>query len=228
MLGAAVRLCVRPAPPLSRQATALSRSSVACPRARRRALTRWYGERDWWNGLARRAMQMDWSWSSPALDYLELYYKCVPLWTTLLPLRNHRRLPVQKAAHLLGGGVASARGCRVNPPLTRSAPPPLAAGRSSGEAACQLPPSLPGPPAWQPSQPLPTLVPAPAPAPLSSPVSTAPAGAVGAPLPIHCLSLKPDAPPVSLLIGGCPTPPASGLSDCSQAPPRLTTKLCAA
>ncbi|KAL4419296.1 hypothetical protein ABPG77_001628 [Micractinium sp. CCAP 211/92] len=39
-----------------------------------RALTRYFGERGWWNDLAKRCMQIDWSWNSPALDYLELYY----------------------------------------------------------------------------------------------------------------------------------------------------------
>lgn len=39
-----------------------------------RALSTWYGEKDTWNLLARNGMQADWSWSSPALDYLELYY----------------------------------------------------------------------------------------------------------------------------------------------------------
>ena len=31
-----------------------------------RALSRFFNDRDWWNGLAKRVMQMDWSWNSPA------------------------------------------------------------------------------------------------------------------------------------------------------------------
>lgn len=42
-----------------------------------RALSRWFGEREWWNQLSKRAMQMDWSWSMPAQDYLELYYRAL-------------------------------------------------------------------------------------------------------------------------------------------------------
>ncbi|EFN53886.1 hypothetical protein CHLNCDRAFT_136031 [Chlorella variabilis] len=42
-----------------------------------RALSRFFNDRDWWNGLAKRVMQMDWSWNSPALDYLELYYRAL-------------------------------------------------------------------------------------------------------------------------------------------------------
>ena len=40
-----------------------------------RALSLWYAEQEKWNDLARAGMQTDWSWSNPALDYLELYHK---------------------------------------------------------------------------------------------------------------------------------------------------------
>ncbi|GJP84436.1 hypothetical protein CLOP_g14493 [Closterium sp. NIES-67] len=39
-----------------------------------RAISGWYDGREWWNGLARRVMEQDWTWNRPALDYLELYY----------------------------------------------------------------------------------------------------------------------------------------------------------
>ena len=42
-----------------------------------RALGAWYGEREWWGELSRRVMRMDWSWASPALDYVDLYYKAL-------------------------------------------------------------------------------------------------------------------------------------------------------
>jgi hypothetical protein len=44
---------------------------------RARALSAWYTDRSFWNGLMKRGMQQDWSWVSPALDYLELYYKAI-------------------------------------------------------------------------------------------------------------------------------------------------------
>ncbi|CAI5953428.1 unnamed protein product [Closterium sp. NIES-64] len=39
-----------------------------------RAISGWYDGREWWQGLARRVMEQDWTWNRPALDYLELYY----------------------------------------------------------------------------------------------------------------------------------------------------------
>jgi starch synthase len=42
-----------------------------------RALSLWYNDRGWWNGLAGRVMQQDWSWNSPGLDYIELYYRAM-------------------------------------------------------------------------------------------------------------------------------------------------------
>lgn len=42
-----------------------------------RALSSWYSRRNWWNELSSRIMKQDWSWSSPALDYVELYYKAM-------------------------------------------------------------------------------------------------------------------------------------------------------
>ncbi len=42
-----------------------------------RALSAWYSDRGWWDMLAARVMTQDWSWSSPALDYIELYYRAM-------------------------------------------------------------------------------------------------------------------------------------------------------
>jgi starch synthase len=42
-----------------------------------RAMSAWYSDRGWWNDLAGRIMTQDWSWNSPALDYIELYYKAM-------------------------------------------------------------------------------------------------------------------------------------------------------
>ncbi|GLI61875.1 hypothetical protein VaNZ11_004385 [Volvox africanus] len=42
-----------------------------------RALSCWYSDKPLWHSLRRRAMMQDWSWNSPALDYLELYYKAL-------------------------------------------------------------------------------------------------------------------------------------------------------
>lgn len=39
-----------------------------------RAISAWYEGREWWNGLAKRVMEQDWSWNRPSLDYLEVYY----------------------------------------------------------------------------------------------------------------------------------------------------------
>ncbi len=40
-----------------------------------RALSAWYNDRGWWNELACRVMQQDWSWNGPGMDYIELYYR---------------------------------------------------------------------------------------------------------------------------------------------------------
>lgn len=42
-----------------------------------RALSSWFSDRNAWAGLSSRIMSMDWSWSSPAQDYIELYYKAL-------------------------------------------------------------------------------------------------------------------------------------------------------
>ncbi|GFR47418.1 hypothetical protein Agub_g9135 [Astrephomene gubernaculifera] len=42
-----------------------------------RALSAWYSDKQLWHSLRRRAMMQDWSWNSPALDYLELYHKAL-------------------------------------------------------------------------------------------------------------------------------------------------------
>ncbi|KAK9832645.1 hypothetical protein WJX81_006656 [Elliptochloris bilobata] len=42
-----------------------------------RALTAWYNDRTAWTALVRRIMEQDWSWSEPALDYIELYYRAL-------------------------------------------------------------------------------------------------------------------------------------------------------
>eukprot|EP00249_Psilotum_nudum_P022055 c28356_g1_i1 orf=2-3733(+) len=39
-----------------------------------RALSAWYDARDWFNCLCSQVMNQDWSWSGPALAYMELYY----------------------------------------------------------------------------------------------------------------------------------------------------------
>jgi starch synthase len=42
-----------------------------------RALTAWYSDQPGWNELTARIMRTDWSWQSPGLDYIELYYKSI-------------------------------------------------------------------------------------------------------------------------------------------------------
>ncbi|CAL8472333.1 g11876 [Coccomyxa elongata] len=42
-----------------------------------RALTAWFSDREGWGQLVHRVMEQDWSWSEPALDYIELYYKAL-------------------------------------------------------------------------------------------------------------------------------------------------------
>lgn len=42
-----------------------------------RALDCWYNDKKWFRGLQRRVMQQDWSWSKPAIDYVELYYAAI-------------------------------------------------------------------------------------------------------------------------------------------------------
>lgn len=37
----------------------------------------YHNDRPGWEALVCRVMQQDWSWYSPALDYLELYYKAL-------------------------------------------------------------------------------------------------------------------------------------------------------
>eukprot|EP00210_Caulerpa_lentillifera_P007095 g6788.t1 len=42
-----------------------------------RALGFFFNDRSSWNELCQRVMQQDWSWSIPAMDYLQLYFKAV-------------------------------------------------------------------------------------------------------------------------------------------------------
>jgi len=42
-----------------------------------RAMSTWYGQKDLWSELVVRVMGMDWSWNSPAQDYIELYYRAL-------------------------------------------------------------------------------------------------------------------------------------------------------
>ena len=44
-----------------------------------RALTAWYSDRAGWADLIRRGMAQDWSWTEPALDYIELWVPCAPI-----------------------------------------------------------------------------------------------------------------------------------------------------
>jgi starch synthase len=37
----------------------------------------WYNDRRAWAQLAASVMQQDWSWDSPALDYMELYHRSI-------------------------------------------------------------------------------------------------------------------------------------------------------
>ena len=42
-----------------------------------RSLTAWYNDAEGWRALATRGMRQDWSWSLPALQYIDLYYKAL-------------------------------------------------------------------------------------------------------------------------------------------------------
>ncbi|CAK0787776.1 hypothetical protein CVIRNUC_010998 [Coccomyxa viridis] len=42
-----------------------------------RALAAWNADKQGWADLVERIMEQDWSWSEPALDYIELYYKAI-------------------------------------------------------------------------------------------------------------------------------------------------------
>lgn len=42
-----------------------------------RALGFFFNDRSSWNELCRRVMRQDWSWSLPAMDYLQLYFKTI-------------------------------------------------------------------------------------------------------------------------------------------------------
>lgn len=69
--------CMAVHPAACPEPSTLSRCPPALPPAHpppppRRALSRWFGEREWWDALTQRVMRMDWSWSSPAQDYLEV------------------------------------------------------------------------------------------------------------------------------------------------------------
>ncbi len=40
-----------------------------------RAMSMWYSDRGSWRRLVQSIMRQDWSWYSPALDYIEIYHK---------------------------------------------------------------------------------------------------------------------------------------------------------
>ena len=42
-----------------------------------RAFSLYFTDRDAWNALAKRGMSIDWSWGTPAQDYIELYHKAI-------------------------------------------------------------------------------------------------------------------------------------------------------
>lgn len=42
-----------------------------------RAISTWYNDRPFMCELSRRCMNTDWSWNSPAHEYIELYYKAL-------------------------------------------------------------------------------------------------------------------------------------------------------
>lgn len=41
-----------------------------------RALAAWY-DKESWRKLAQTGMELDWSWSGPGADYIELYYRAL-------------------------------------------------------------------------------------------------------------------------------------------------------
>lgn len=58
--------------------SSLTAFGVALPSAKIRS-GRAEGSYVWqaWADLVHRIMEQDWSWSEPALDYIELYYKAI-------------------------------------------------------------------------------------------------------------------------------------------------------
>ncbi len=42
-----------------------------------RAMNMWYTRNPQWRQLVSRVMRQDWSWYSPSLDYVELYYRAM-------------------------------------------------------------------------------------------------------------------------------------------------------
>jgi len=42
-----------------------------------RALNLWYNDKGAWSLLARTVMNQDWTWNSPALDYIDIYYRAM-------------------------------------------------------------------------------------------------------------------------------------------------------
>ena len=42
--------------------------------AMNRAIDAYYNDRAWFHSLQKRVMQQDWSWSRPAMDYIDLYF----------------------------------------------------------------------------------------------------------------------------------------------------------
>lgn len=67
LLLGAVGACLPACLPTSRQPNLCGQGALLPPSwLPCRALSRFFNDRDWWNGLAKRVMQMDWSWNSPA------------------------------------------------------------------------------------------------------------------------------------------------------------------
>ena len=48
-------------------------ASVACCRA----LAMWFTDKAAWAALSTRIMEQDWSWDTPALDYIDLYFRAL-------------------------------------------------------------------------------------------------------------------------------------------------------
>eukprot|EP00889_Picochlorum_renovo_P001028 jgi/Picre1/28058/NNA_001017.t1 len=42
-----------------------------------RGLSLYFSDKEAWNKLSQRVMLMDWSWTNPAKDYIEIYYKAL-------------------------------------------------------------------------------------------------------------------------------------------------------
>lgn len=44
-----------------------------------RAISTWYNDRAFFRELMLRCMQLDWSWNTPAHEYIELYYRALKM-----------------------------------------------------------------------------------------------------------------------------------------------------